>query len=172
MRARPSRRGSSPNRASISRISGAMVCSCGFGLITFTTALFDFIGSHLKDVARGLFDADLLQLRPVARKHFFPMLLQSAADLEPKILRGGHYPREHRHFDVQIAMVEGLDHLPVHQFIQLFNVHGAPAGGIDRPAHAYVDRVIVAVSVRIIALAINSRFWASLNCPECSRWEA
>ena len=51
------------------------------GSIILTTALVDFIGSHFKDVPRGLADADLLQLRPFAWKHLFPIPLQPAADL-------------------------------------------------------------------------------------------
>src|ERR1039458_7641456 len=83
----PSRRGSSPNRIRTSLMSGAMLGSSGFGCITFTTALFDFIGPNLKDVPRRFGDADLLQLRPLARKRLFPMRLQTPADLDPQVLR-------------------------------------------------------------------------------------
>src|ERR1035437_8818336 len=86
VRTRPSRFGSSPKRPSNSSISGAIDSFPAGGFIILTTALFDFIGSHFKDVPRGLADANLIQLRPIARKHLFPISFQPAADLQPEIL--------------------------------------------------------------------------------------
>src|ERR1035437_3317086 len=87
---RPSRFGSSPRRPNNSPISGAIDSPPAGGFIILTTALFDFIGSHFKDVPRGLADANLLQLRPLARKHLFPISFQPAADLQPEIFRRRH----------------------------------------------------------------------------------
>src|SRR6516225_6051986 len=81
VRTRPLRLGSSPSRSSTSSISGAIGFASTFGLITFTTALFDFIGSNFKDVPRRLSDAHFFQLRPLARKHLPPIPLEPPANL-------------------------------------------------------------------------------------------
>src|SRR5947209_4761254 len=98
VRNNPSRLGSSPNRPIISSISGAIDASSEGEFITFTTALFDFIGTNFKDVPRRLSDADFLQLRPLARKHFFPIPLQPPANLKSEILRCRDHLAEHRDF--------------------------------------------------------------------------
>src|ERR1035438_972268 len=104
VRARPSRFGSSPRRPNISSISGAIDSSPAGGFIILTTALFDFIGPHFKDVPRRLTDANLLQLRPLARKPLLPILFQPAADLQSEIFRRRHQrrrdARKNRHFPV------------------------------------------------------------------------
>src|ERR1035437_8196991 len=114
---RPSRFGSSPKRPNISSMRGAIDSSPACGFTILTTALFDFIGSHFKDVPRGLTDANLLQLRPLVRKHLFPISFQPAADLEPQIFRGGHDARKHRDFPVQVVVVERPHHFARHQFV-------------------------------------------------------
>src|ERR1017187_4919365 len=162
VRARPSRFGSSPRRPNISPISGA-TDSPVRGSIILTTALFDFIGSYFKDVPRRLADANLLQLRPLARKHLLPIPLQPAADLQPQIFRRRYqcgYPRgrhagKHRHFPVQVAVDERPHHFPLHQFIQHGNVHRPAGRPLQRPAYAHFHHVVVPVAVRIIALAIK-----------------
>src|SRR4029077_12402263 len=120
VRSRPSRFGSSPRRPSNSSTRGAIDSSPFDGSIILTTALVDFIGSHFKDVPRGLADADLLQFRPLARKHLFPIPFQPAADLEAKIFRGRDH---HRHatgkrgdFEVQVPVVERPYDFAAHQF--------------------------------------------------------
>src|SRR6266850_6928078 len=90
VRTSPSRSGSSPNCTSISFTRGASDSS-PLGGMTFTTALFDFIGPYFKDVPRGLRDADLFQLRPRARESFSPIPFQPPADFHPQVLRGGHH---------------------------------------------------------------------------------
>src|SRR5215467_14381880 len=102
VRSRPSRLGSSPRRLINSSISGANDSPSGGGFIILTTALFDFIGSDFKDVSRRLADADFLQFRPFAGKHFFPISLQSSADLETEILRGGDHMRECLDFRIEV----------------------------------------------------------------------
>src|SRR5579871_3062114 len=123
VRSRPSRFGSSPSRPSRSSIKGAIGASSGLGFMILTTALFDFICTDFEDVSSGLSDADFLQLRPLARKHFFPISLQPPANLETKIFRGRHRFAEGIHFRIQVAMVERLYHLSSHQFIEQDDIH-------------------------------------------------
>src|ERR1019366_2058546 len=156
VRARPSRFGSSPSRPNISSTSGASDCSPIGGFIIFTTALFDFIASHFKDVPRRLADADSLQLRPLARKHLFPIPFQPAADLNSQILRSWYRVRKHRHFPIQILVIERQHHFPAHQFIQRGRVHGPPRRPLQRSPHAHFHHVVVPVAVRVIALAVQT----------------
>src|ERR1041385_604067 len=115
VRSRPSRLGSSPRRSNRSSISGAIGFASALGLITLTTALLDFICANFKDVPWRLADSDPFQFWPLAWKHLFPTPFQPTPDLVPQILRRGHYLRKYRHFRIQIAMIEGADHFPVHQ---------------------------------------------------------
>src|SRR5208283_4822160 len=155
VRTNPPRWGSSPNRSKTSLMSGAMLCSSGFGCITLMTALFDFIGPDFKYVPRRLGNADLLQLRPLARKDLFPMRLQTAANLDPQVFRGRHQPLERLHFGVQIAVLEPVEHLPRHHLIEQCGVHRAPRRAIQRPARAHLQHVVVAVPVRMIAFPVQ-----------------
>src|ERR1035438_10238654 len=155
VRARPSRFGSSPKRPNISSTSGAIDSSPVCGSIILTTALFDFIGSHFKDVPRRLADANLLQLRPLPRKHLLPIPFQPAADLKPQILRRRHHTGKRRHFLVQVAVVERPHHFPLHQFIEHGDVHRPARRPIERPAHAHFHHVVVSVAVGIVAFAVQ-----------------
>src|SRR5215472_15533613 len=98
-----------------------------FGWMTFTTALFDFIGSYFKDVPCGLRDADLLQLRPFARKSGGPVAFQAPADLAPQVFRGRHRIPENLCLRVQVAVVERNQHLLAHQAVERPDVYRPPA---------------------------------------------
>src|SRR3954452_4498602 len=154
VRNRPSRRGSSPNAARISSMCGAMFFSATFACITFTTALFDFIGSDLKGVLRRLADADPLQLRPRAGKHRSPVLFQPPADLPRQVLRRRDLPRKALDFRIQVPVVERRQHLPPHQFVQNRKVHRPPVR-VQRSPGADLDDVVMTVPVRVIALPVE-----------------
>src|SRR5690242_18943254 len=104
VRSRPSRLGSSPSRPSNSSISGVISRSLPFDM-PFTIALFDLSGTIIKDVPRGLADADLFQLRPLPRKRLFPISLQAAADFVPEIFGRGHGTCELGHLGIQVVMI-------------------------------------------------------------------
>src|ERR1035438_1960867 len=156
VRKRPSRAGSSPSLARISRICGTMVCSSCLGDITFTVAGFDFIGFNLKDVAGSLGDADPLELGPLARKSGTPAALEPTANLDGQVLRRRDRVRERLHFGVQVAAVEGLEDAPHHDLIERRRVHGAPRHGVQGTARTHLQHVVVAVPIRIVALEIGS----------------
>src|ERR1700733_13291422 len=142
VRCRPSRSGSSPSCSSISRTRGAIGWSC-LGRIIFTTALFDFIGSQLKDVPFRLGDANLLQLRPLAGEGRAPVALQPAADLHGQVLRCGHYVLKRIRIRIEIAVAERLQNFPPDQIVKSRHIHGKAGRAIGRPARADVDQVIV-----------------------------
>src|SRR5215472_4888506 len=123
--------------------------------MTFTTALFDFIGTHFKDVARRLADAYFFQLRPLAGKHFFPIPFEAAADFVAAVLRGRDDFGECGYFRVQVSVVEGFQHLAPYEAIQPVDIDGASADGIGGTARAHLDHVVVPVPKRVVALAVE-----------------
>src|SRR5262245_2060601 len=122
---------------------------------TFTTALFDFISLHFKDVPRGFRDADLFQFRPLSGERATPFLFQAAADLSGQVLRRRNHLREERDLLVQIAMLERFDDLLHNQMVERRSVHGASRNLVDRPTGADLDHIVMTVSVGVVALAVE-----------------
>src|ERR1700733_9494490 len=144
VRCKPSRNGSSPSCSSISRTRGAMGWSC-LGRIIFTTALFDFIGSQLKDVPFRLGDANLLQFRPAAGESRAPVALQPPTDLHGQVLQCGHYALKRIRIRVEIAVAKRLQDFSPHQIVERRHIHGKAGGIVGRPARAHVDQVVMSV---------------------------
>src|SRR5262249_20261554 len=139
----------------ISSTRGAMASS-RFGRMTFTTALFDFIGFYFKDVSDRLRDPHFFELRPFPWKHFFPTSLQPAADFDAEVLGSRRDVCERRGILIEVAVIEGLEHLPLHESVKHTDITG-PAGPIVYgAAGAHVENIVVAVAVWVVALAVDA----------------
>jgi hypothetical protein len=102
-------------------------------------------------------DAHAMQLRGVefGRK--------ALPDGDGEVLGGRNFGEELGHFLVQEAMVERIEHFPVHHLFQLLEVDYESGLRIDRAFYRDFERVVVPVSVRIIALAEDARFCSGVN---------
>src|SRR5580658_6567729 len=74
-------------------------------------------------------------------------------DHDGQIFGGRGSGEELGNFLVQEAMVEGIEHFPAHDVFQLLEIDDETGARIDSAFHCNFESVVVAVSVRIIALA-------------------
>src|SRR5690242_11044287 len=135
---------------------GAMASPSDLGCITLTTALFDLIGSHFKDVPRSFHDADGFQARPFPAEGEAPVPLQSTADLNRDILGSRHDATKGIYIFVQIAVLKGRQHLLPHHLVQGECIHRLPGSLLQRTAHAHFDCVIVAMSIGVVAFSVDA----------------
>src|SRR5260370_9373785 len=61
-----------------------------------------------------------------------------------------------RNFLVQETVVQNINHFPVHDFLELLQVHHEPGALVNLAFHRYLQGLIVAVAVRVIAFAENA----------------
>src|SRR5215468_4368704 len=111
---------------------------------------------YFKDVASGLGDANFLEFWPKSWKDFFPALLQALVDQQPEILGGGHNLAKLFDLFIQILMIKRRQHALSYKPVQFSRIDSAPGAAVHRPADADVDDVIVAVSERVIAFAVEA----------------
>src|ERR1051325_4781965 len=107
---------------------GAMPPWSCLGGITLTTALFDFIGTNLKDVPGRLGDAHLVQLRPFAGKCTRPAIPKTAENFDGEVLGCGDYGLERFNIRVQVPVVKRAEHLARDELIEHPRAHGSPRG--------------------------------------------
>src|SRR5580700_6640654 len=100
-------------------------------------------------VTASLLEANTYQPRPGE-------FLQALKNLHAEILRGRHTIAKGLHILIQVSMVEWLDNLPRDVTIEIGKIGDHARGRIDRPRHGDFHNVVVSVSIRVIALAVDS----------------
>jgi len=80
--------------------------------------------------------------------------LQNIVDSNAQILRGWH-PVSELGQGIQVLVIESLQDFPRDKTIQVHKVANHPRGWIDLAADRHFERVIVPVSMWVIALAIG-----------------
>src|SRR5215472_13266449 len=158
VRSKPSREGSSPTAVSMCRTSGTIDTAGAFGVKTFTVALFFICNTCLnfKDVAGRLQDAHSFQLWSRIGEHTWPRLAQPPIDHHAEVLGGGHQMLEFGDFFVQIAVIERPHNLLSYQCIEIGEIHDAASRPIDFALYRYLDLIIVAMPVWVVAFAENA----------------
>src|SRR5579863_6322657 len=100
-------------------------------------------------VAASLFQPDTHQVRTGET-------LQALKNLHAEILRRWHTVAESLHVFIQVSMVEWLDNLPRHVTVQIAKMRDHARTRINRPGDGYLHNIIVAVSVRVVALPVDA----------------
>ena len=78
---------------------------------------------------------------------------QAVPDDDRKIFGGGNLVAKLGNFLIQVPMVEVVDHFMVHEVFKLLEVHDEAGALVNLTSHSDFQRVIVAVPMRIVALA-------------------
>jgi len=104
----------------------------------------------LKKVILGLFDAYVLKL---TGWHCVP---QQVEDGPTKIL-GRRHPIYKERIEIEIDVIETIDHFSLHCLIQRNQIHNHACLWANLSADQYFNEVIVAVPARVIALAIGDQ---------------
>ena len=77
-------------------------------------------------------------------------------DLDAEVFGGGDFASEGIYFFVKIAPSKRRQNLLFGETIQRCQVDRAPCNGVHRAAHQQLYFIVMAVTMRIIALAIKS----------------
>src|SRR5215471_12444598 len=167
VRNRPSRSGSSPRRTSSSRSNSCVVADpsadVSYALFTLAplfrnspssltqaTSFADFPASRIFErIEQSLFYADSFDLR--VAKPFLHQVVESHAH----IFRGGHRRLELRQ-RIQVLVVQAFQYVVLHKGVQVGQIADHPCLSIHRTSHGNLQRIVVAMAVRIIALAVHS----------------
>ena len=83
----------------------------------------------------------------------FQLWLEALPHRDCQIFRRRNFGEKLWNFLVEEAMIHGVEHLAVHDFLELLEVDHKSRARIDFALHRDFERVVVAVSVRIVALA-------------------
>ena len=78
---------------------------------------------------------------------------QTVPDCNCQVFRSGNFIAELGHFFVEMAMIEVIDHFPVHQLLEPFQIDDEAGALVHRARYGDFERVIVPVSMRIVAFA-------------------
>ena len=81
-------------------------------------------------------------------------ILQQIKDRPAKILRRRHAIGKQR-IEIQVGVVEPVEHSRPHHFIQRHQVHHHSRLRIDRAAHQHLNKIVVAVAMLVVALSIG-----------------
>ena len=85
---------------------------------------------------------------------FLEAALHYFVDRDAEVLSGGNGLRKLRN-QVQILMIVALEYLAMHEAVEVDQIADHARLIIDGPTHRDFDHVVVAVSVGIVALAID-----------------
>ena len=68
-------------------------------------------------------------------------------------------------------VIERFDHLFVHKGIQVGKIRNHPGGRVDRAREEHFDGVVVAVAIRVVALAVDPAvfFFSQLHAMQAVR---
>ena len=83
---------------------------------------------------------------------------EALPDGDGDIFCGGNLGEEFRDFFVEEAVVHGIEDLALHDFLELLEIDDEAGAGIDFAFDGDFERVVMAVSVGIVALAEEARF--------------
>jgi hypothetical protein len=106
------------------------------------------LSSVFERIQHSFFDPHSFQMR------FVEATLQYFEDLDSKIFRGGHGLGEFFQ-GIQILKVETKEHFPFDEAVEIDEVADHASSLIDLAAHRDFERVVVAMSVGVVALAVG-----------------
>src|ERR1022692_1857723 len=78
---------------------------------------------------------------------------QALPDGYRDVFRGGDFVQELRYLFIEETVVHGVEHFAVDDFFELLEVDYETGAGVDFAFYRDFERVVVAVAIRVIALA-------------------
>jgi hypothetical protein len=123
--------------------------------ITFKAAdlLLDFMRFHLKQIISRFVNPHAIKAESaVLREVPGPAMSEGFCDYGGQILGSWHKALEFRHLFIQIAMSEPGENFFLHPPIEQAALHQKTGDGIRFAADAHLKKVIVAMTVRVVAL--------------------
>ncbi len=106
----------------------------------------------LEGIHHGLFESHSIQMRQ------WEAALQFFEDLDGKIFRGGHKLAKFLH-GIQVLQVITREHFPFDDAVEIHQIADHARGLVDRAADGHLERVIVAVPVRVVAFAVSGKIF-------------
>src|SRR5256885_10365302 len=78
---------------------------------------------------------------------------QPLPDCDSQVLRSWNLLLELRNLVVQMTVIKDIDHLTVHNFLQLLQVHDEPGALVHRTFDRHLEHVVMPMAIGIIAFA-------------------
>jgi hypothetical protein len=152
VRTKPSRVGSSPRRTIISRTRSSKLAlvkvDASTEVVMVSLLSYPILAPVFERIHHRLFKPYLFKMSMVKAA------LQNIVDNNAQILRGWDSSREFRN-RVQVLVIEAFQNFASHKSVQIHQIANHPGALIDRAADCDLKRVVVAVSVGVVALSIS-----------------
>jgi hypothetical protein len=82
--------------------------------------------------------------------------LQAAIDLNAKIFSCWNKPPESIRIEIEVYLIISLNDFLIHEHVKIAKVNNHSGGGVDRAGDCNIQNVVMAMSVGVIALPVDS----------------